>query len=66
MLGGSVTLNADWTIASPKQRKTLIAKKSVLQENTNGIDYQDYVATQSRLLVKLSQEISTAILQQMK
>lgn len=66
MLGGSVTLNADWTIANQPNNTKVIAKKSVLHENTSGIDYQDYVAAQSRLLAKLSQEISTAIQKQIK
>ncbi len=64
-LGGMVTLNADWTVASKGKEKTIIAKKSVLQENTNGTDYQDYVATQSRLLEKLSQEIADEIRRQL-
>ncbi len=66
MLGGSVTLNADWTIANQSKNTKVIARKSVLHENTNGIDYQDYVAAQSRLLAKLSQEISAAIQKQIK
>jgi len=56
-LGGVVTLNANWTVARKGEKKTVVAKKSVLQEKTNGTDYKDYVAAQSRLLAKLSQEI---------
>ena len=66
MLGGRVTLNADWTIANQPKNTQVIAKKSVLHEKTSGIDYQDYVAAQSRLLAKLSQEISAAIQKQLK
>lgn len=66
MLGGSVTLNADWTITNQPKSTKVIARKSVLHENTSGIDYQDYVAAQSRLLAKLSQEISAALQKQLK
>lgn len=60
-LGGVVTLNANWTVARKGKKKTVVAKKSVLQETTNGTDYKDYVAAQSRLLAKLSQEIADEI-----
>ncbi len=40
-------------------------KKSVFKENTEGADYQAYVAAQSRLLGKLSQEITDEIRRQL-
>ena len=64
-LGGAITLNADWTVAGKGKDKTVIAKKLVLQESTNGADYQDYVAAQSRLLENLSREISDEIRKQL-
>ena len=64
-LGGDITLNADWTVAGKGKDKTVIAKKLVLQESTNGADYQDYVAAQSRLLENLSREISDEIRKQL-
>ena len=64
-LGGIVTLNADWTVARKGKDKLVMAKKSVFQENTDGADYQAYVATQSRLLAKLSQEIADEIRKQL-
>jgi len=64
-LGGMVTLNADWTVTYKGKEKTVMAKKSVLQENTDGSDYQAYVAAQSRLLAKLSQEITDEIRRQL-
>lgn len=64
-LGGVVTLNADWTVAAKGEDKTVIAKKSFFQENTDGADYQAYVAAQSRLLQKLSQEITDEIRNQL-
>ena len=65
-LGGVVTLNADWSVAHHGKKKSVIAKKSVFQEKANGSTYQDYVAAQSRLLAKLSQEISNTIKKQIK
>lgn len=64
-LGGVVTLNADWTVARKGKEKSVMAKKSVLQEKTEGADYQAYVATQSRLLAKLSREIADEIRKQL-
>lgn len=64
-LGGVVTLNADWAIASSDKGKTVMAKKTILQENTNGPDYQSYVAAQSQLLAKLSGEIANEIKRQL-
>ena len=60
-LGGTVTLNANWTVAHKGKKKTVVVKKSVLQEKTSGPEYKDYVAAQSRLLAKLSQEIADEI-----
>jgi uncharacterized lipoprotein YmbA len=61
-LGGMVTLNADWVLVHhPRKEKVLTARKSILQESTDGADYQAYVAAQSRLLAKLSQEIANEI-----
>lgn len=60
-LGGVVTLNANWIVARKDKKETVVAKKSVLQEKTTGTDYKDYVAAQSRLLAKLSQEIADEI-----
>lgn len=60
-LGGVVTLNANWTVARKDKKKSAVAKKSVLQENTAGASYQDYAAAQSRLLARLSQEIADEI-----
>jgi uncharacterized lipoprotein YmbA len=64
-LGGIVTLNADWTVIHKGKEKTVMAKKSVLQESADGSDYQAYVAAQSRLLAKLCQEITDEIRRQL-
>ncbi len=60
-LGGKVTLNVDWTVARKGKNKKVKVKKSILNENTVGITYQDYVAVQSQLLERLSNEIATEI-----
>lgn len=58
VLGGMITLKADWTVAAKVKEKTIVSKRSVLQQNADGADYQAYVATQSQLLEKLSQEMT--------
>ena len=65
-LGENVTLNADWTVVRQGKEKKVTAKKSVLQEKTDGVAYEHYVAAQSRLLAKLSQEIVNEIRKQLK
>ena len=65
-LGGMVTLNADWSMVYLSKDRSVVAKKSVFQEKTKGIDYPAYVAAQSRLLAKLSQEIVTEIRKKIK
>ena len=65
-LGGIVTLNADWTVVRQGKEKKVTAKKTLLQEKTDGVEYEHYVAAQSRLLAKLSQEIVNEIRKQLK
>lgn len=60
-LGGIVRLNADWSIVHHSKDKSVVAGKSVFQEKATGMDYQAYVATQSQLLARLSQEIVAEI-----
>ena len=60
-LGGNVILNASWTVVGKAKNKSIIARKSVLTEKSNGTTYQHYVAAQSRLLARLSQEIANEI-----
>jgi uncharacterized lipoprotein YmbA len=57
-LGGMVNLNADWTVASKGKDKSIVTRKSVLEEQADGAGYDAYVAAQSRLLKKLSQDIT--------
>ncbi len=65
-LGGVVTLNADWTVVHLKSESTGKSEKSLLQENTEGARYQEYVSAQSRLLAKLSHEIANEISRQLQ
>lgn len=60
-LGGMVTLNADWSVIRLAKEKTVFFRKSVFQEYAISTKYQDYVAAQSRLLGKLSREITDEI-----
>jgi len=64
VLGGTVILNSDWTVARQGTDKKVFAKKSVLRETAKGVHYQDYVAAQSRLLERLGQEIVDEIRRQ--
>jgi uncharacterized lipoprotein YmbA len=65
-LGGLVILNADWTVAGKRKDKKVVSQKSVLKEQSKGPDYKSYVAAQSRLLAKLSEQISNQIRAQLK
>ena len=64
-LGGMVNLNADWTVASKGKDKSIVTRKSVLEEQADGAGYDAYVAAQSRLLKKLSQDITAEIRNQL-
>lgn len=66
-LGGMVNLNADWTVAGKgkDKGKSIVTRKSVLEEQADGAGYDAYVAAQSRLLKKLSQDITAEIRNQL-
>ncbi|NYT47090.1 MAG: membrane integrity-associated transporter subunit PqiC [Candidatus Methanofishera endochildressiae] len=64
-LGGMVNLNADWTVAGKGKDKSIVTRKSVLEEQADGAGYDAYVAAQSRLLKKLSQDITAEIRNQL-
>lgn len=66
-LGGMVNLNADWTVAGKGKGKdkSIVTRKSVLEEQADGAGYDAYVAAQSRLLKKLSQDITAEIRNQL-
>ncbi len=65
-LGGTVMLNADWTIVRFGKKNIVRGGKLVFRENTTGPGYQAYVAAQSRLLAKFSREIVAEINGQMQ
>ena len=60
-LGESVQLNAAWTVRDQRQKKTLAARITVLEEKAAGPGYAELVAAQSRALAALSQEIATEL-----
>ncbi|SMG67366.1 protein containing DUF330, partial [methanotrophic bacterial endosymbiont of Bathymodiolus sp.] len=45
--------------------KSIVTRKSVLEEQADGAGYDAYVAAQSRLLKKLSQDITAEIRNQL-
>lgn len=61
-LGGDVGLDVQWVISSPDRRETLASGRSRITEVTRGIDYDAFVAAQSRAVGELSKEISGEIL----
>jgi uncharacterized lipoprotein YmbA len=60
-LGGNVVLEAWWMIYSGDGKKMLFPKKSTLTEAAGGKDYPSFVAAQSRVLLRLSNEIVEAL-----
>ena len=60
-LGGTITLNADWSIVRFGKEKLVTAKKSVLHESAASMEYQAYAAALSRLLATFSREITDTI-----
>ena len=60
-LGEAVKLSADWTVIRFKDKKSIRAKKSILEEKTQSRDYASFVAAQSRLLARLSRSLAQEI-----
>lgn len=61
MLGGSVSLKAQWTISGNDGRQLLATNRSDFSEQVDERSYEALVAAESRLLAKLSGEIADAI-----
>lgn len=64
VLGREVVLSARWILLSGDGQTVLLSKVSRVNEPTKGPDVEDFVAAQSRALVRLAQEIAEAIRQQ--
>ncbi|MGE0084910.1 MAG: membrane integrity-associated transporter subunit PqiC [Desulfococcaceae bacterium] len=60
--GGDAVLSVTWSLNDAKNRNVL--HKSMLREPVSGNQYTDIVSAQSRLLLRLSQEITEEILKQ--
>lgn len=56
-LGGEAVLRAEWSVTD-KDGRVLAWKNATLREPCPGVDYGSLVAAQSRLVVKLAQEMA--------
>jgi uncharacterized lipoprotein YmbA len=59
--GGSVWLNAAWTLKEQKGKMTMAMRQSVIEEPVAGQGYPDLVSAQSRAIGQLSREIAAGI-----
>jgi uncharacterized lipoprotein YmbA len=60
-LGEAAWLETRWSIIKGREKKLLKTSRSSISEPMTGADYCDLVATQSRALATLSQEIAESI-----
>ena len=56
--GGSVWLNAVWTLKEQKGKMAIAVNQSVIEEPVSGPGYPDLVGAQSRAIGRLSREIA--------
>ena len=63
-LGEHAELNATWVLIDPEDDTQLHVGRTLLQEATDGEDYDALVAAQSRALAGLCQEIAVALTDQ--
>jgi uncharacterized lipoprotein YmbA len=59
--GGSVWLNAVWTLKEQKGKMAMAVNQSVIEEQAGGPGYPDLVSAQSRAIGRLSREIAAGI-----
>jgi len=59
--GGSVWLNAVWTIKEQKGKIALAVNQSVIEERVSGPEYSDLVSAHSRAIGQLSREIAAEL-----
>ena len=59
--GGSVWLNAVWTLKEQKGKMVIAVNQSVIEEPVGGQGYPDLVSAQSRAIGQLSREIAAGI-----
>ena len=60
-LGGTVSLDACWTIFSGREKKALVIKRSSYSEPVTGKGYDTLVQVHSHLLAALSRDIAGAL-----
>ena len=60
-LEGPVKLVADWSIVRVTDKKSIAARRSVLDEMSDAPVYSGFVAAQSRLLARLSQILANEV-----
>jgi uncharacterized lipoprotein YmbA len=60
-LGGTVKLDANWTISHRKAKEILASKEALIEQAAGVGDYDALVAAQSRAIGILSQEIAKQI-----
>jgi hypothetical protein len=59
-LGGEAVLRADWSVID-KDGKVLAWKSTTLREACPGVDYQALVSAQSKLVVRLAEDMAGAL-----
>jgi hypothetical protein len=59
--GGSVWLNAVWTIKEQKGKMAIAVNQSVIEEQVNGQGYPDLASAQSRAIGQLSRAIAAEL-----
>jgi hypothetical protein len=59
--GGSVWLNAVWTLKEQKGKMAMAVNQSVIEEPVGGQGYSDLVNAQSRAIGQLSREIAAEL-----
>ena len=59
--GGSVWLNAVWTIREQKGKRAIAVNQSVIEEQVSGPGYPDLVSAQSRAVGQLSRAIAAEL-----
>jgi uncharacterized protein len=62
-LGEYALLNVTWTITGRQPDDVLRVRNSVIKETVQSVDYEDFVAAESRILAALSREMAHEILE---
>ena len=60
-LGKEVVVGARWSVLEGSSQKILKTQVTVIREPVSGSSYEDFVATLSRIMAQLGQEIAAAV-----